>query len=175
MSFPTSSWPRGRARDGGIDRVPLPAGVRGSLYLCGKHAVAPDVEAVIESLGVTTVVCLTERHELGERYPAYVSWLDANIGELALWMPIPDLHAPQADDIVTLLADVRARLERGGTVLVHCAAGIGRAGTLATCLLITMGMDAGEALAHVAAHRPMAGPEVGAQRTLVDAIAGLAR
>ena len=153
----------------------MPAGVRGSLYLCGKHAVAPDVEAVIDALDVTTLVCLTERHELSERYPGYVAWLDANIGERALWLPVPDLHAPPLDDVVTLLSDVRARLERGGIVLVHCAAGIGRAGTLAICLLITMGMDADEALAHVAAHRPMAGPEVGAQRTLVDTIAALAR
>jgi len=143
--------------------------------LCGKHAIAPDVEAVIATTGVTTVVCLTERHELRDRYPNYVTWLDDNRGERALWFPIADLHAPAVEHVVTLLADVRGRLESGGTVLVHCAAGIGRAGTLATCLLITMGMNADEALAHVAVHRPMAGPEVGAQRALVDAIAARAR
>ena len=155
--------------------MPLPAGRPGSLFLCGKHAIAPDAEAVIESIGATTVVCLTERHELSDRYPAYVTWLDANNGDRALWMPVPDLHAPSVDDVERLLADVRMRLDRGGTVLVHCAAGIGRAGTMAACLLITMGMAADAALAHVAAHRPMAGPEVGAQRMLVDTIAARAR
>jgi len=171
----SATWPRGRARDGGIDRVPLPPGMQGALFLCGKHAVAPNVEAVIAATGASTVVCLTERYELSDRYPAYVAWLDDNRGERALWFPIPDLHAPAVSDVLTMLDEVRARLERGGTVLVHCAAGIGRAGTLATCLLIMMGMNADDALTHVAAHRPMAGPEVGAQRALVDAVAAWAR
>jgi protein-tyrosine phosphatase len=149
--------------------------MRGALFLCGKHAVAPDVEAVIAATGATTVVCLTERHELSDRYPGYVAWLEDNRGERALWFPIPDLHAPAVNDVVMMVAEVRARLESAGTVLVHCAAGIGRAGTLATCLLIMMGMNIDEALTHVAAHRPMAGPEVGAQRALVDAVAAWAR
>ena len=37
-----------------------------------------------------------------------------------------------------------------------------RAGTLAVCLLLELGMPLDGALAHVAAYRPMAGPEVGA-------------
>ena len=143
--------------------------------MCGKHAIAPDVEEVIAAIGATTVVCLTERHELTDRYPEYVVWLDDNRGGRALWFPIPDLHAPHLEDVLGVLAELRARLDDGATVLVHCAAGIGRAGTMATCLLITMGMTAEEALAHVAAHRPMAGPEVGAQRALVDAVAERAR
>ena len=171
----SAQWPRGRARDGGIDRVPLPDGASGALFLCGKHAIAPDVEAVLSATGGTTVVCLTERDELLDRYPAYVAWLDANRGHRAVWFPVPDLHAPNIDDALGVLADVRARLDGGDTVVVHCAAGIGRAGTFATCLLITMGMSADDALAHIAAHRPMAGPEVGAQRALVDSIAARAR
>jgi protein-tyrosine phosphatase len=79
------------------------------------------------------------------------------------------------EEVLSLLAVLRDRCESGGTVLVHCAAGIGRAGTLATCLLITMGMTTDDALARVAGHRPMAGPEVGAQRLLVDAVAAWAR
>jgi hypothetical protein len=38
-------------------------------------------------------------------------------------------------------------------------------------LLIRLGMTSDAARALVAAHRPMAGPEVGAQQALVDAIA----
>ena len=56
-------------------------------------------------------------------------------------------------------------------MLVHCGAGIGRAGTLAVCLLMEHGVAADDALALVARHRPMAGPEVGAQRELVDELA----
>jgi protein-tyrosine phosphatase len=154
--------------------VPLPTAA-GALWLCGKHAVGPDVGAVMAEIGATTIVCLTERFELADRYPDYVTWLDANVGGRAIWFPIPDLHAPDVDSVLTLTTEIRDRVARGESVLVHCAAGIGRAGTLAACLLVTMGMSRDEALAHVGQHRPMAGPEVGAQRTLVDTVAERAR
>ena len=37
----------------------------------------------------------------------------------------------------------------GGVVLVHCAAGIGRTGTAAACVLKALGLEADEALARV--------------------------
>ena len=89
----------------------------------------------------------------------------------ALWFPIPDLHAPPLDDLRPLLAEIGRRLAAGGHVLVHCGAGIGRAGTVAVCVLMQHGQSRDDALAHVADHRPMAGPEVGAQRELVDELA----
>ena len=48
---------------------------------------------------------------------------------------------------------------------------IGRAGTLAVGVALRDGMPLDRALAHVAAHRPMAGPEVGEQQHLVDVFA----
>ena len=71
----------------------------------------------------------------------------------------------------TLLAQLRRRLDAGEGLIVHCGAGIGRAGTVATCLLMSLGVPRDEALATVALHRPMGGPEVGAQRQLVDELA----
>ena len=163
-------WPSHRSLDGGIDRIPLP-GTAGELWLCGKHVTGPDAEAAMARVGATTIVCLNERHELEDRYPDYVAWLVAHRGDRAVWFPIPDLHAPAPADAALLLDDLVARVGRGEHLLVHCAAGIGRAGTIATCLLIRLGMPAADAMAHVAAHRPMAGPEGGAQQALVDAIA----
>ena len=52
-------------------------------------------------------------------------------------------------------------------MLVHCAAGIGRAGTTATAILMILGMDEEEATHHVRLHRPMAGPEAGTQRNFI--------
>lgn len=170
----SGGWPRGRARDGGVDRIPFPA-PDGSLWLCGKHAIGPDPDGLIASIGITTVVCLTERHELADRYPDYVTWLDRHRGEGAVWFPIPDLHAPPLERIVPLVDEVCGRIDRGEHVLVHCAAGIGRAGTLATCVLVATGAELDDALGVVAAHRPMAGPEVGAQRELVEAFAAARR
>lgn len=170
------SWLGDRGRDGGVDRVPLPH-AQGVLSLCGKHAIGPSPESVVERHGVTTVVCLVEQHELLDRYPRYVEWLRSDERHRrpgrsvetveAVWEPIHDLHAPTLDRALALVDDVVARLHHGEHVLIHCGAGIGRAGTVATLVLIALGMDEDEALRHVAAHRPMAGPEVGAQQELV--------
>jgi protein-tyrosine phosphatase len=164
-------WPRGRGIDGGIDEIPLPEGVSGRLWLCGKHVIGPDPDGVVARVGATTVVCLTQRHELSDRFPGYVEWLDREIGSRAIWHPIHDLSVPAATAFADLVEGVAARLDAGEHVIVHCAAGIGRAGTLATGLLIRLGMDRVAALRHVAAHRPMAGPEVGAQAALIEAYA----
>jgi len=162
---------RDRWRDGGVDRVPVPDSP-GELWLCGKHAVGADPGAALARIGGTgTIVCLNQRAELEDRYPQYVAWLRENIGGQALWCPIPDLHAPPLAELRPVLGEIGRRLAEGGHVLVHCGAGIGRAGTVAVCVLMEHGLDRDDALAVVAAHRPMAGPEVGAQRELVDELA----
>jgi hypothetical protein len=165
-----SAWPNGRSLHGGVDEVPLPTSAGGRLWLCGKHFIAPDPERALDRVGATTAVCLTERAELIDRYPDYVAWLDANQPDRALWWPIPDLHAPDLDNALLLLDQLRSRLLSGQSLLLHCGAGIGRAGTVAAALLVTMGSTPADAVAHVAAHRPMAGPEAGAQTELLETL-----
>jgi hypothetical protein len=175
MSGP--SWPGPRSRDGGIDELPLPRGP-GRLFLCGKHAVGPDPEAALVRAGAPggTIVCLNERYELDDRYPDYVAWIDRHRadrhpGGRAVCFPIPDLHAPSVERVEPFVAELRRRLDGGEHLLMHCAAGIGRTGTMAVALLLTYGTDLESALAIVGAHRPMAGPEVGSQRDLVNVLA----
>jgi protein-tyrosine phosphatase len=153
-----------------VDEIPLPPSAGGRLWLCGKHYIAPDPEKALDQVGATTAVCLTEPAELVDRYPEYVAWLLANQPARAIWWPIPDLHAPELDSAVVLLDQLRSRLQSGESLLVHCGAGIGRAGTVAAALLVTMGLTPADAVVHVAAHRPMAGPEAGAQADLLDAL-----
>jgi protein-tyrosine phosphatase len=124
--------------------------------------------------GAATVVCLVERHELEPRYPEYVAWIDG-VGTGVIWWPIPDLHAPRADRALPLVDELVARLQRGEALIVHCGGGMGRAGTLAACVLIRLGVGPAVAVDLVAAARPGAGPEVGAQRELVEAIGRLGR
>lgn len=166
------SWPTRRQRDGGIDEVPLPASVPGRLWLCGKHAIGPDRErAIAEVGGRAVVVCLTEAHELAERYPDYLAWLRSEDGIGAVWWPIPDLHAPDVAAASTFVDELAGRLHAGEVLLMHCAAGIGRTGTIATCVLVRLGQPVTVARAVVAAARPGAGPEVGAQADLVATLA----
>jgi len=170
VSVGVMTWPKGRSLHGGVDEIPLPSGP-GRLWLCGKHFIAPDPDAALAAVGATTAVCLSEEHELAQRYPAYVAWLRSQPPDRALWFPIPDLHAPTLATAVVLLEQLTDRLALGQALLLHCGAGIGRAGTVAVGVLMSMGLSADDALAEVAGHRPMAGPEVGAQRDLVNALA----
>lgn len=156
-------WPRGRQRDGGIDEVPL-AHRTGELWLCGKHLVGPDPQAALDRVQASMMVCLTEPHEISERYPQYVDWLHHYRGVRSLWYPIPDLHAPEQASAREFLDQLDGLLADGTHVIMHCAAGIGRSGTMAAAVLMWGGMTADAALELVAAARPMAGPEAGSQR-----------
>jgi hypothetical protein len=187
-------WPEGRSLHGGVDRVPLPEQpgrlqTAGQLWLSGKRFVGPDPAHAMAEVGATCIVCLCELHELDERYPAYVEWLHRNLdpegasaldsriaaeaasggisGGAALWFPVPDLHAPPVNAAVGFLGHLSDMVTSGETVLMHCGAGIGRAGTLAAGLLVWLGDDVATAKRHVAASRPMAGPEAGAQEELL--------
>ncbi|MEM9564707.1 MAG: tyrosine-protein phosphatase [Actinomycetota bacterium] len=163
-------WPRGRSRDGGIDEIPLP-GVTGRLWLCGHRVVGPDPEAALARVGGDAIVCLCQRHELADRYPDYVEWLDSADPDRATWFPTPDLGVRPVDEFLVAVDAVVERLRSGRAVIVHCAAGIGRSGTLAAGVLLRLGLDHDRALAEVAAHRPTAGPEVGAQADLIRDVA----
>ena len=162
--------------DGGMHEIPLPQ-VSGRLWLCGKHVVGPDPDGVLARTGAHTVVCLTERHELDDRYPHYVAWLERHCTpvlaaddarERAVWYPVHDLHAPPFDTGRPFIDDLVGRLRDGQGLVIHCAAGIGRAGTTAVAIVVALGETPALALSHVRAHRPMAGPEVGTQQAFIE-------
>jgi hypothetical protein len=166
----TSSWPGERSLHGGVDEIALPRGP-GRLWLCGKHFVGTDPEAALTAVGADRIVCLCEPSELAARYPGYVAWLATEEHGRAIRFPIPDLHAPGVDATVPFLDSLRTLLDGGGSLLMHCGAGIGRAGTMAAALLMTMGIERTAAVAVVARSRPLAGPEAGAQSELLVALA----
>ena len=152
--------------NGGIHEIPLD-GTVGKLFLCGKHFIGPDVEAVRQDLDIHFVVCLVEEHELIDRYDPYVQWHRDNAGNPSVWFPIPDLTYPSFEDSIEFVEYVTSLVRDKGSMVIHCAAGIGRAGTTATAILMMLGMSMYEATAHVRAHRPMAGPETGRQEEFI--------
>lgn len=165
-------WAEERSRHGGVDEIPLPGDIAGRLFLCGKHFIGPDPESAVAHVRATTVVCLNEESELA-RYPAYVAWLREQPPDRLVWWPIPDLGAPGLGEAVHLLEVLRARLGSGERLLLHCGAGIGRAGTVAAGLVMMSGWSLEDAIGLVRAHRPLAGPEAGPQIELLIRLAGL--
>jgi protein-tyrosine phosphatase len=153
-----------------FDRIPLPR-TDGSLWLCALRDVADDPDAALASTGATTLVCLNEPGELERRAPAYLDWVRANRDERSLWFPIRNFHAESADATTPLLDMVIERLERGDGVIMHCAMGQGRAGTMAVCLLMLLGATQEQALQTVAEHRTFAGPGQASQWELVFDVA----
>jgi Protein-tyrosine phosphatase len=162
---------RNRSLAGGIDQIPLPPPCPGELWLCGKHVIGVDVDATLAFTGADHVVCLTQRHELVDRYPSYVAWLDANQPARATWAATPDLGTLSADESLRLFRTLTTLVQAGARLIVHCAAGIGRSGTAAVAILMMLGSEIGEAEGVVAANRPMAGPETGPQRELLESLA----
>jgi len=165
------SWIGPRSVDGGLDLVPL-RDEPGAIWLCGKHLAGPDPDAALARAdGADTVVCFCEESELADRYPNYPAWLREHAGQRALWHPIPDLTAPAVSRAHEIATDLAVRVRRGDHLVLHCAAGKGRAPTMTIATMLVLGIPLAAALTAVAEARPGAGPEVGAQNELVEAIA----
>ena len=156
--------------------VKLPEAVAGRLYLGsmpGRYEVFRQAWQAITEHGITRVVCLVPADELQDKSPLYaravqeqrVPWVHESF-------PIEDFEAPADREAFWALARRAAALLAGGeTMLVHCAAGIGRTGTLAVCVLLALGLSAAEARAAV--RRAGSSPQTAAQEDIVHWAAGL--
>ena len=72
-------------------------------------------------------------------------------------LPIADFGIPDAGALITwqrMSPDIRAVLQGGGRVAIHCAAGLGRTGMMAAHLLVALGGDADTVIAAVRRARP---------------------
>ncbi|WP_298924080.1 tyrosine-protein phosphatase [uncultured Ramlibacter sp.] len=131
--------------------VILPANVPGRLLLDampGRLEPWPAFEAQAARAKLALVVCLTPRSEMTELSPAY----NAAVSEGRVpfrWLHLPTRNYGVPEDGAGFrrdVAQIAAALRRGDAVLLHCAAGIGRTGTAAACVLKALGLPADEAL-----------------------------
>lgn len=114
------------------------------------------------------VVCLAPGEEVASVSPAY--WRAIAEGSLDfryLNLPVQNFGVPR--DLAAFRAGIEqiaASLQAGDSVMLHCAAGIGRTGTAAACLLKRLGLSREEALQRV--RDAGSNPENAAQSGLVD-------
>jgi len=117
--------------------------------------------------GVTHVVSLIENAEV-ERYRLesegnVLENLDIGFTRF----PVDDFNTPDAVKFQQLIADLTARLKQNETLFLHCAGGVGRAGTTASCLLVNHGMDPDDTMTLVSSQRGEKSPETLEQEEFV--------
>jgi protein-tyrosine phosphatase len=134
--------------------VELPSPVPGSLWLAGMPARFepwPAFEARAHAAGLRLVVCLTPRTEIAELSPRYHEGIAQ--GKLPFqWLHVPMRNFGLPEDPAAFRGGVRQvaeALQRGDAVMLHCAAGLGRTGSTAACVLKALGLPTEEALQRI--------------------------
>lgn len=128
--------------------VTLPESTSGRLFLHsmpGRHESWGTFIAEAQRLNLDTIVCLTPKEEIQRKSPSYAAArstkdLPCSIEDFA----IPDFSAPteaQKKAFRAFVVKLADDLRDGRACLVHCAGGIGRTGTVVTCLLLELGVQ----------------------------------
>jgi ADP-ribosyl-[dinitrogen reductase] hydrolase len=151
-----------------VAEVKVPSGGAVGLTFCpGKCApslfgspwqreLAADLDAV-KGWGAAIVVTLVEQHELESLGVLKLGQEVQARGMRWLHLPIVDVSTPSAkfeSEWSSAVGELTAVLNAGGKVLVHCKGGLGRAGTVASLLLVETGDAADDAIRKVRAVRP---------------------
>lgn len=149
----------------------LPPDTAGSIWLSAMPGRLEPWDVFLARAGqhhIARVVCLTPRHEVASLSPAYHA---AIVGDQLpfTWQALPmrDLGlAEQAQAFREGIDAVANAVRAGDAVLLHCAAGIGRTGTAAACLLKRLGLPTALALQRV--REAGSSPESASQSGLID-------
>lgn len=154
-----------------LRRVRLPPELPGQLWLSsmpGRFEPWSGFQRQAQQSALGTVVCLTPREEMRELSPEY----DAAVARGRTpfrWMHLPMRNFGLPEDAAGFRRDIEAiaqGVRQGDAVLLHCAAGLGRTGTAAACVLKALGLPTDEALQRV--REAGSNPQNAQQSGLVD-------
>lgn len=149
----------------------LPDLVHGSLWLApmpGRLEPWDEFLQQARRAALTRIVCLTPDEEVRALSVPYHDALQQGTLPCA-WMHLPMRNFALSDDERMFREGVETlaqALRDGESILLHCAAGIGRTGTAAACMLKRLGLDRAQALQRV--RDAGSNPETAAQSGLID-------
>ncbi len=138
-------------RESRLRQVRLDDLVPGALFLCempGRCAELSEYEKEMRAKRVSRLLCLAPLDEVRQKSPEYAAKLEEGRFPWPVdFFAIPDYGTPSEDQMVGKAKYVAALLREGERVVLHCGAGIGRTGMVATAVLMALGLplDAAEA------------------------------
>lgn len=153
-----------------LRQVQLPADVSGRLLLHsmpGRREPIEDVWRAMRAAGVSALVNLTEEEEIRRKSPDYAAALKCGtVPCRVILFPIRDFSVPSDRPAFWQVAlQVAEELRVGVPLLIHCAGGIGRTGTLASAVLVALGQTPSDAKRAV--RESGSGPETSEQHELL--------
>ena len=155
----------------GLRRVDTAGKATGSLWLAampGRFGTWAEFTAQSRLARLALVLCLTPREEIALAAPEYHRAIVE--GTLPFrWLNAPMRNYGLPEDMAAFhdaIGQVVAALRGDQSVLLHCAAGIGRTGTAAVCVLKQLGLSDELALERV--RQAGSNPENALQSGLVD-------
>lgn len=146
---------------------------RGALYIGPRPRKASLDEWCrdLAELGVSHVVSFIGDDEV-EDYGLSGEGTELNDRNICfMHFPIIDYGAPKEPGYRDLVLSIYDKMKSGENIFAHCAGGVGRAGTFASCLLVANGMKADEAMQLASKQRGAHAPETEGQRTFVRSFA----
>lgn len=151
--------------------LPLPENMAGKLWLHSMPGRLESWSAFCDDARrrqLDLIVCLNPLDEVSSVSPPYRTAIDT--GTLPCrWLLVPMRNFGVAADLCVFsehIAQIIGELQQGRSVMLHCAAGIGRTGTVAACVLKQLGMSRSDALQRV--RDAGSNPESAAQSGLLN-------